>query len=78
MADERPTFKEKTILGITECGKWLQDNAEQLSETICGGCTHWDITFSWDTQTEEPLGVPVIKINVEKYGRNIIDALVSM
>ena len=74
----RPTFEDRTIVGLTECGKWLQDNAEQLASTICGGCTHWDITFSWDTLTDDPLCVPTIKINVNKYGKSIIDAMVAM
>lgn len=78
MAENRKTFREKTEIGLVECGKWLEDNASEIAAMVDGGCTHWDITFSWDTMTDDPLTVPTIDIHVNKYAKNVIDALVRL
>lgn len=78
MAGSRKSFREKTEIGLVECGKWLEDNAAVIAAMIDGGCDHWDIAFSWDLASDDPNDVPVIDINVRKYAKNVVDALVRL
>jgi hypothetical protein len=38
-------FVDSTRVTLEECGKWLQEHAEELSSEISGGCVRWSVTF---------------------------------
>lgn len=78
MAENSKTFREKTEIGLAECGKWLVGNAPEIAGMIDGGCNHWDITISWDSMTDDPNLVPTIDIHVNKYAKSVVDALVRL
>lgn len=68
------SFRDKTRDTLVECGEWFKRNADDLANTIAGGCTGWRITFSWVSGTEELNGAPEINIDIDKIDRDIIYA----
>ena len=70
-------FKKGTEQGIIECGKWMIDNADQLSSVIVEGCTDWSIVISWSS-IDENVKVPKIDISVSKYpSRKAIEHIID-
>lgn len=77
MAGGEKSFRDCMADAFALCGDWFRDNAESLADTVAGGCTHWDITFSWDTMTENPWPGPYIHVNIDKIDKSAGEALIK-
>lgn len=67
-------FRSKTERGLVACGKWLEENAEDLSRAIANGCRRWSVEFSFDC-TED--FCPSIDISVNRVSKEIVNAYVD-
>lgn len=59
---------------LVACGKWFEDNADDLATVMAGGCRSWDISFSWQTGDENDIYPPEIKMSINKLDKGIINA----
>ena len=56
---------------LTAASRWLERNADQLSQTFSDGCEGWSITFSHEGCDS----FPCIEVRADKVDRGMLNAL---
>jgi hypothetical protein len=70
MEDTTKRFRDDTRDALLRCADWLTENAEQLADTVAGGCKDWTV----ECKAGDDGMFPRIRIEVNKIDKRTIGA----